>query len=78
MPESAYRYRTWWTVHVGNSAQSRHGWISAGYRVSWVDLAKQVVTFARAADGDCPVTDISARRCAADVRSQKSCQLIMR
>lgn len=49
LPESAYRYRTWWTVHVGNSAQSRHGWIRAGYLVSQVDLVKHLVTFAKTA-----------------------------
>ena len=52
LPESAYRYRTWWTVSVGNSAQSRHGWIDAGYRVLRVDLAKHTVTFIKAAEGD--------------------------
>ena len=49
LPESAYRYRTWWTVSVGNSAQSRHGWTCAGYQVSQVDLVKHLVTFAKAA-----------------------------
>ena len=52
LPDSAYRYQTWWTVHVGNSAQSRHGWIDAGYRVLRVDLAKHTVTFIKAAEGD--------------------------
>jgi hypothetical protein len=51
LPESAYRYRTWWTVSVGNSAQSRHGWIGAGYRVSAVDLDRRLVTFTKCADG---------------------------
>lgn len=50
LPASAYRYRTWWTVCGGNSAQSRHGWVSAGYRVSRVDLTERLVTFVRAAD----------------------------
>ena len=50
LPESAYRYRTWWTVTVGNSAQSRHGWVAAGYRVSGVDLDKHLVTFTKCAD----------------------------
>ena len=49
LPESACRYRTWWTVSVGNSAQSRHGWTCAGYQVSQVDLVKHLVTFAKAA-----------------------------
>ena len=55
LPESAYRYRTWWTVSVGNSAQSRHGWTGAGYRVSRVDLTNGVVVFAK--QPDCPAID---------------------
>ena len=47
LPESAYRYRTWWTS-VGNSAQCRYGWIAVGYRVARVDLAAQVVRFTNA------------------------------
>ncbi len=47
LPEAAYGYRTWWTSRAGNSAQSRHGWASAGYRVSHVDLTKGSVTFTR-------------------------------
>jgi hypothetical protein len=45
LPESAYRYRTWWTSNTDASAQSRHGWTRAGYRVSQVDLTNRVVTF---------------------------------
>jgi hypothetical protein len=45
LPESAYRYRTWWTSNTDCSAQSRHGWTRAGYRVSQVDLTNRVVTF---------------------------------
>jgi len=52
LPESAYRYRTWWTSNTDCSAQSRHGWTRAGYRVSRVDLADRVVTFVQR-DG-CP------------------------
>jgi hypothetical protein len=47
LPESAYRYRTWWTSNTGSSAQSRHGWTSAGYRVSQVDLTNHLVIFIR-------------------------------
>jgi hypothetical protein len=54
LPESAYGYRTWWTVHVGNSAQSRHGWISVGYRVCRVDLTERLVTFAKTAETATP------------------------
>jgi hypothetical protein len=45
LPGSAYRYRTWWTSNTGSSAQSRHGWMSAGYQVSQVDLVNHVVIF---------------------------------
>jgi hypothetical protein len=45
LPESAYRYRTWWTSNTDASAQSRHGWSGAGYGVSQVDLINRVVTF---------------------------------
>jgi hypothetical protein len=45
LPESAFRYRTWWTSNTDASPQSRHGWTRAGYRVSQVDLANRVVTF---------------------------------
>ena len=55
LPESAYRYRTWWTSNAGNSAQSRHGWTGAGYRVSRVDLTNGVVVFAK--QPDCPAID---------------------
>jgi hypothetical protein len=39
LPRSAYEYRSWWTGNIGFTAQSRHGWTDAGYRVSRVDLA---------------------------------------
>src|SRR5690349_5326386 len=51
LPESAFRYRTWWTSRAGNSAQSRYGWICAGYQVSRVDLGGQRVWFIKVKAG---------------------------
>jgi hypothetical protein len=45
LPESAYRYRTWWTSNTDGTAQSRYGWTGAGYRVLCVDLANRFVVF---------------------------------
>jgi len=48
LPDSAYRYRTWWTS-ANNSAQSRYGWLAAGYQVARVDLTSRLVCFTRSA-----------------------------
>jgi hypothetical protein len=50
LPESAYRYRTWWTSNTGLTAQSRHGWTNAGYQVSQVDLTNGVIVFTQQTD----------------------------
>jgi len=47
LPPSAYRHRAWWA----NEANGRHvharAWLNAGWVVSGIDLAGQVVTFQR-------------------------------
>jgi hypothetical protein len=71
LPRSAYVYRTWWTQREGNSAQSRHGWTSAGYRVAQLDLARQVVTFTRLADAAHPNNPPSKRARQRAVRARQ-------
>ena len=46
LPNSARIYRAWW-ANDGTHVQARDGWLGAGWVVEYVDLEKEVVTFAR-------------------------------
>ena len=45
LPESARRKKNWWSNRDSPSALQAIAWISVGYQVESVDLARQTVTF---------------------------------
>ena len=45
LPASAFSKKNWWSNRDSDSALQAKAWVSAGYHVETVDLAKQTVTF---------------------------------
>ena len=44
LPLTASARRPWWSNHHGHS-RAHHGWLTAGWRIASVALARQGVTF---------------------------------
>jgi len=55
LPPSARAYREWWANQRGGGHSQKHGWQNAGWQVWKVDLAREQVTFRRAAPQPAPV-----------------------
>lgn len=47
LPQSAYDYRPWWANRYDGQGAQNHGWQSAGWETSDVDMDRRNVTFNR-------------------------------
>ncbi len=47
LPPSAFLYSAWWANEQDGNHVEAHAWLSAGWRVDTVDLAKKWVRFVR-------------------------------
>lgn len=50
LPPSAWKYQAWWS-NSNTHSHARHGWMSAGYETSKVDLDAQELVFYRTGSG---------------------------
>lgn len=49
LPESAYKHRSWWVNDSANNVQAQQ-WLDVGWRMSSINMTKQVVRFSRMRD----------------------------
>jgi hypothetical protein len=47
LPPSAWKHQAWWSNNTSHT-HARHGWLSAGWETSKVDMEKQELLFVRA------------------------------
>ena len=63
LPQSAYRHQAWWANQSGPGHSQTHGWRSAGWRTSKLDLEQKRVRFERE-------RPLNARQAGKEARSQ--------
>jgi hypothetical protein len=47
LPSSAYNHQAWWANEVAGSHVEAHAWLSAGWKVESLDLARKQVRLIR-------------------------------
>jgi hypothetical protein len=45
LPQSAYRYRAWWSNEAAGTHVQARAWLDAGFAIASVDLVDATVTF---------------------------------